>query len=158
MPSIFNQHTTTQGDHLALGKRGEVLAAEYLESNGYRIVATNFTTPIGHSINGRPITGEIDIIAYDESSSPFTLAFIEVKTRTGTEFAAPQTAVDRRKQRHIIKAARIYRRLMRIEVEASRYDVVTVIMPSMRSAQIQLLPGYFTEHVFANSHWQKRPF
>ena len=49
--------------HLALGEYGERLVAEYLKRQGYRIVATNFTAPIGHGKDGRQVTGEIDIVA-----------------------------------------------------------------------------------------------
>jgi putative endonuclease len=126
----------------ALGAQGEALALEYLRRQGYRLVVTNYVAPIGNGPTGRPITGEIDLIAYDESRRPFTLAFIEVKTRTSNQFIAPETAVDRAKQRHIIKAARIYRRLLRVQEEPFRYDVVTVLMTDS-VPRIELLRGYF---------------
>ena len=145
-------------NHLALGELGERLAAEFLIQSGYRLVATNFTTPIGYSLNGRQVTGEIDIVAYDESQRPFTLAFVEVKTRSSGELAAPQAAVDRRKQRQIVKAARIYRRLMRVQDEPFRYEVVSILLLPGTTPQIELLRGYFNEGVFARSHWQRREF
>src|SRR5574341_95760 len=116
-----------RASHLALGEFGERLAVEYLQRQGYRVVATNFITPIGHSLTGRQITGEIDIVAYDESAQPFTLAFIEVKTRSSSEIAAPEAAVDVRKQRQIIRSARVYRRITDVSDEPYRYDVVSVI-------------------------------
>jgi putative endonuclease len=145
-------------NHLALGQLGERLALNFLLQQGYRTVATNFVVPLGYSLNGRRITGEIDIIAYDESRQPFTLAFIEVKTRTSREFAAPQTAVDRRKQRQITKTARRYRRLIRVEDEPYRYDVVSVLILPETQPQVELLRGYFTEETFAKSSWQRREF
>lgn len=147
-----------QASHLVLGQFGERLALDYLSQQGYRPVATNFTVPLGYSLNGRRITGEIDIVAYDESRLPFTLAFIEVKTRRSREFAAPQTAVDRRKQRQITKAARRYRRLVRVEDEPYRYDVVSVLVLPAAEPQVELLRGYFTEETFARSSWQRREF
>lgn len=144
--------------HLELGQLGEKLAAEYLKQSGYRLVATNFTTPIGYSLSGRQITGEIDLVAYDESSRPFTLAFVEVKTRSSSEFAAPQAAVDRRKQRQIIKTARIYRRLLRLTDEPFRYDVVSILLNPATAPQIELLRGYFSEATYAQSRWQQRDF
>ncbi|MGH9846663.1 MAG: YraN family protein, partial [Blastocatellia bacterium] len=80
--------------HLSLGRRGEEMAIEHLKSLGYRIVTTNFMTPIDYSRKGRQISAEIDVIAYDESARPFTLCFVEVKTRSSAEIAAPATAVD----------------------------------------------------------------
>lgn len=133
--------------HLELGEKGEELALNFLIQNGYRIVATNFTLPIGYSRKGRPISGEIDIVAYDESSMPFTLVFIEVKTRTSSDIAAPEAAVDWRKRRQIIRTARLYRRLMALRDEPFRYDVVSVIFKQENMPNIKLLRGYFSEFV-----------
>ena len=135
--------------HLELGARGERAALLYLkEREGYEIVATNFRVPLGRGLRGQKITGEIDIIAYEGD----TLAFIEVKTRTSDEFAAPERAVDLRKQRQIARAARRYRRLMNVESEAHRYDVVTVI-PDKQADRIELLRGYFDDRVFQRSRY-----
>lgn len=139
--------------HLALGEWGERKAVAYLEQRGYRIVATNFVAPLGYSRKGRPITGEIDIVAYDESARPFTLAFIEVKTRTSTELAAPEAAVDLRKQRQIVRTARIYRQLLKVEAEPYRYDVVSIVIAPQTEAAVVLLRGHFSEQRFAQSHW-----
>jgi putative endonuclease len=144
--------------HLALGVYGEQHALEYLKRRGYQVVATNFVAPIGHSLNGRVITGEIDIIAYDESADHPTLAFVEVKTRTSAEIAAPQAAVDRRKQRQIIRAARVYRRIMQVEDEAYRYDVLGVLAAPNAPPEMTLLRGYFTEESFRRSRWWSREF
>src|SRR5215813_11109816 len=142
--------------HLALGEYGERLVAEYLKRRGYRIGATNFITPIGHSRDGRQITGEIDIIAYDESTKPFTLAFIEVKTRSSDEIAAPETAVDFRKQRQIIRAARVYRRITDVTEEPYRYDVASVVMKSGGAPVVTVRRGYFSEHRFSRSRGLRR--
>jgi putative endonuclease len=131
--------------HLETGGRGEEMAARFLRQQGYRIVATNFSAPVGYSRTGRPVTAEIDIIAYDESTIPFTLAFIEVKTRTSAEVATPESAVDRRKQRQIARAARVYRRLLSIEDEPYRYDVIGVLLAPNEEPSLSLLRGYFTE-------------
>lgn len=142
-----------RASHLELGQKGEQLAAEYLKQHGYRIVATNFVLPIGYSMQGRQITGEIDIVAYDETTKPFTLAFVEVKTRTRTDVAAPEAAVDLRKQRHIVRTARLYRRLMSVQIEPYRYDVVAIIAAVNKAPETSLLRGYFTEEQFLRSSW-----
>lgn len=90
-----------------VGSKGESLAAKYLTANGYRLVMSNFKTPLGRNTNGAEITGEIDIIALDGE----TLCFIEVKTRMQDDFASPAQAVTLRKQRQIIRTAKIYRRI-----------------------------------------------
>ena len=142
--------------HLALGEYGERLVAEYLKRQGYRMVATNFITPIGYSRTGRQITSEIDIIAYDESSWPFTLAFIEVKTRSSDEIASPEAAVDIRKQRQIIRAARVYRRGAEVSEEPYRYDVASVAVKLGGAPVVTLRRGYFSEQRFSRSQWRRR--
>jgi putative endonuclease len=121
------------------------MAARFLRQHGYRLVATNFIAPIGYSRAGRPVTAEIDLIAYDESTIPHILAFIEVKTRRSVEVAAPEAAVDRRKQRQISRAARVYRRLLSIEDELYRYDVIGVLLTPNEAPSLSLRRGYFTE-------------
>jgi putative endonuclease len=140
--------------HLALGEFGERLVVEYLKQSGYRIVATNFRTPIGYSLSGRRITGEIDIVAYDESAPPFTLAFIEVKTRSSDEIAAPEAAVDLRKQRQIIRTARVYRRILDLSEEPHRYDVASVLTKPGTPPVVTLIRGYFSEQKFRQSGWR----
>ena len=131
--------------HLALGKEGEKLARSWLETQGYRIVTFNFVAPIGHSRSGRILTGEIDIIAYDRSLTPPVLAFIEVKTRSSDDLASPESAVDRRKQRQIIRAARVYRRIMALANEPYRYDVVSILATPGSPRSIKLLRNYFRD-------------
>src|SRR5882672_10721804 len=92
--------------HSELGRRGEALAIEYLERAGYRIVAANFSVPIGRNTRDVLINAEIDVVAYDGS----TLCFVEVKTRASDE-VAPQMNVDLRKRRQVARAARGYRRM-----------------------------------------------
>src|SRR6266478_1166440 len=92
---------------LELGRRGEELAAAYLLQSGYRIVAANFSLPVGRNRAGAEIRVEIDLVAYEGE----TLCFIEVKSRSSDWFAPPEANVDRRKQRQIARAARAYRRL-----------------------------------------------
>ncbi len=130
--------------HLELGEKGERAAIDYLkEHEGYRIVAVNFRTPVGRGLRGQRLSAEINVIAYEGEA----LVFIEVKTRTSDELIAPERAVDLRKQRQIARAARRYRRLMRVSGEEYRYDVVTVI-PRANGDRIELLRGYFDDRVF----------
>ena len=138
--------------HLELGARGERAALEYLkEVEGFEIVATNYRLPLGRNLRNQKITGEIDIIAYDEE----TLVFVEVKTRTTDEFAAPERAVDLKKQRQIARAAKRYKQFMNLTQEPHRYDVVTVI-PQMEGNKIELLRFYFDDSVFYRGRYFNR--
>ncbi len=132
-----------------LGEQGEKLAADYLINNGYRIAVTNFKVPIGRNTKGVAVTGEIDIIALDGE----TLCFVEVKTRRSDEFTPVITAVDNRKQRQIIRTAKVYRRLFDIRDIKHRYDVVTVLFPLDAEPTIELTKGFWTESKFNKRTW-----
>ena len=144
----------TRATHLELGAMGERAALRFLkEIEGYEIVAVNYRVPLGRSLRGQKLTGEIVIIAYEEE----TLVFIEVKTRTSDERVAPERAVDLRKQRQIARAARRYRQLMKITEAPHRYDVVTVV-PQPTGNKIELLRAYFDDRVFQRGKFFKREY
>ena len=145
--------------HLALGRRGEELAAAYIQQRGFRIVAANFSLPVGRNRLGVLINAEIDLVAYEAE----TLCFVEVKTRSSDWFAAPEVNVDRRKQRQIARAARAYRHMFGLTNEPFRYDVVTVLLPTADDStsadfEIQLIRNYWTDaslrkQVWSTAYW-----
>ena len=139
--------------HLELGRRGEELAAAYLERAGYRIVAANFSVPVGRNRAGALINVEIDLVAYEGN----TLCFVEVKSRASDWFAPPEANVDRRKQRQIVRAARMYRRMFDLAGAPYRYDVITVVLPAEGDGaaefEIQLLRNYWTEEKLRKRRW-----
>jgi putative endonuclease len=141
---------------LELGRRGEELAAAYLQQEGYRIVAANFVVPVGRNRVGAVINVEIDLVAYDGE----TLCFIEAKTRESDWFAPPQVNVDRRKQRQIARAARAYRRMFGLAGASYRYDVITIVLPAEEESnagpEIQLLRNYWTEDQLRKRMWSER--
>ena len=137
----------------SLGQLGESYAAAYLDQLGYRLVAANFTLPVGRNLRGAIINAEIDLIAYDGD----TLCFIEVKTRSSDWFAPPEVNVDLRKRRQITRAARVYRRMLGIENEPHRYDVVTVIIDNNATPQIELLRNFWTEESLRKRRWHFDP-
>ncbi len=138
----------------SLGQLGESYAAAYLDQLGYRLVAANFTLPVGRNRRGAIINAEIDLIAYDGD----TLCFIEVKTRASDWFAPPQVNVDLRKRRQITRAARVYRQMLGIENEPHRYDVVTVVLNNDSTPQIELLRNFWTEQSLRKRRWYSEPF
>jgi len=144
---------TLTASHLELGKRGEELAAAYLLQAGYRIVAANFSIPVGRNRVGALINVEIDLVAYEGQ----TLCFIEVKSRASDWFAPPEANVDRRKQRQIARAARAYRRMFDLVNAPYRYDVITVVLPAEEERRgdwdIQLLRNYWTEDKLKKRIW-----
>ena len=141
--------------HLALGRRGEFLAAEYLKRAGYRLVASNLTLPVGRSLRGALVHAEIDLVAYEDT----TLCFVEVKTRASDWYAAPEANVDLRKQRQITRAARVYRHMFGLTDALYRYDVVSVILPpaetnsEIPAPRLQLLRNFWTDERFRKRRW-----
>jgi putative endonuclease len=165
----FNRQETSDGaaiaepndlaSHFELGRRGEGLALEHLERAGYRIVAANFSVPIGRNTRDVIVSAEIDVVAYDGP----TLCFIEVKTRASDEFAPPQVNVDRRKRRQIARAARGYRRMLGLIDAPYRYDVVTVVSPSSAKQidaepRIELLKNFWTDEKLRKRNWRAAPW
>ena len=136
--------------HFELGRRGESLALEHLEQAGYRIVASNFSLPIGRNLRDVVVNAEIDVVAYDGP----TLCFVEVKTRATDGFAPPQVNVDLRKRRQIARAALAYRRLLGVVNEPYRYDVVTVVAkPDGADPRIELLKGFWSDAQLKKRRW-----
>lgn len=74
--------------NISVGKKGEQIAREYLEKQGYKILQTNkhFSRQC-----------EIDIIALDKD----TLVFCEVKTRTTVVCGVPFEAITKTKYQNI---------------------------------------------------------
>ena len=133
---------TSKRTHLNLGKVGEAFAAAYLEQTGYRLVAANFTLPVGRNRRDAVITAELDLVAYDGP----VLCFVEVKTRSSDWFAPPEANVDRHKRRQIARAAREYRQMFGIEDDPHRYDVLTVVLgEDPAPPQIELFKNFWRE-------------
>ena len=108
-----------------LGRKGEELAAAYLDQLGFQIVVANFIVPVGRNRNDAVVNVEIDLVAYEGP----VLCFVEVKTRASDWFAPPTANVDLRKQRQVTRAARAYRRMFGLEAEPYRFDVVSIVLP-----------------------------
>jgi putative endonuclease len=98
----------------ALGRRGEDLAQRYLQKQGYRMLARNWTGPA---------LAEVDIVASDGERT----VFVEVKSRQGEEHGSPERAVDTIKRMAQRRAARAWARSARIDVQTIRFDLVTVV-------------------------------
>ena len=94
-----------------VGRWGEQAAADYLEKQGYIILARNFRT--AH--------GEIDIIARQKN----VLVFVEVKARSSNRYGYPEFSVSPKKRQHILSAAQEYI-LSHPEFATWRVDVIAV--------------------------------
>ncbi len=95
-----------------LGRWGEGVAATHLEAHGYVIVARNW----------RCAAGEIDLVARDGE----TLVFVEVKTRRGRDFGAPEEALTPRKAQKLLQLGEQYCYVHTLEDVNWRIDLVAV--------------------------------
>ena len=95
-----------------LGRRGEALAADFLRTNRYTIVARNY----------RCRAGEIDLIALDGE----VLVFVEVRSRSGIGVGTPFESVDGRKQAQVARVARYFLAAHGWHDRDARFDVVGV--------------------------------
>jgi len=111
-----------------LGKQGEEIAIRFLKKKGYRILLRNYVCKMG----------EMDIIAREKD----TLVFVEVKTRTSTEFGPPQLAVNSRKQRQLSKVALNYLNEKRLKDVKARFDVVAILL-GQKGEEIELIKDAF---------------
>lgn len=84
----------TTNQRRGLGRWGENLAASHLEAAGYTIVARNW----------RCRGGEIDLIAQDGDD----IVFVEVKTRRGQTYGAPEEALTPHKAQKLLQLGRQY--------------------------------------------------
>ena len=101
------------------GNEGEKIARKYLEQNGYIILEKNF------SCN----QGEIDIIALDNKE----IVFIEVKTRTNTNYGLASEAVNKQKKMHLINAIKYYIHIRNLENEYIRVDVIEIYLKNEKA-------------------------
>lgn len=98
------------------GRRGEDLAHRFLESRGFRVVARNWMPPGRHC--------EIDLVAEDGEQ----VVFVEVKSRSTSEYGDPERNVDRIKRGALRAGAAAYARINRVDPERVRFDLVTVVL------------------------------
>ncbi|SFN52617.1 YraN family protein [Mycetocola miduiensis] len=112
-----------------LGRRGEDLAARYLEDAGYRVVARNW----------RCARGEIDIIA----SMADTLIFVEVKTRSGLAFGHPFEAITEAKLARLRGLAARWCAEQHPQAKRIRLDAIAVVAPRNGPPSVEHLLGVF---------------
>ena len=109
--------------HNELGKKGEQLAVDYLIKRGYTIVQRNY----------RFQKAEVDIIAKIKD----TLAIVEVKTRSTTDFGNPQDFVKPKQIQRLVKAVDEYVIVNKLDVEV-RFDIIAIVKQGK---------GYNIEHL-----------
>lgn len=98
----------------SVGKIGEDIAQQYLKKQGWKILDKNF-----HYSR----YAELDIVAKDGD----TIVFVEVKTRSTTNFGHPFEAVNKTKLNNIFKAGLAWLKTTNESYKNYRIDVISLI-------------------------------
>lgn len=114
--------------HNDFGKTAEDLVADYLQKNGYKVLARNF----------RFQKAEIDIIAEKEG----LIIIIEVKARSTEAFMLPQEAVTKTKIKSIVSATNHYLEEFNRHDEV-RFDIISVLPDEKRNLTIKHIQNAF---------------
>jgi putative endonuclease len=123
---------TTTGQELGL--QGERIAERWLTHRGWRVLQRRYRS--GHR--------DIDLVA--ENSG--TIAFVEVKTRSGPAFGGPVEAVNWKKRRELSRSAHTWIDRHGRPGESYRFDVVGVLVTGDR-VRVRHVENAFSLHVSA---------
>ena len=104
--------TRKHPSHRAIGDHGETIAREYLEREGYAILAT------GYTIRG----GEIDIVAYRDR----TTVFVEVKYRRSVTHGTAVEGFTAQKRARLMRAIETYCNVHAVDPETIRVDLIAI--------------------------------
>jgi putative endonuclease len=110
-----------------LGRRGEQLAVDHLEARGMAVIDRNWRCRLG----------EIDIIARDGRDT----VFIEVKTRTSTDYGHPFESITPVKLARMRRLAIAWCEATDAPVSRLRIDAVAVLAPVEAPALVEHLEG-----------------
>ncbi|MCD6090049.1 MAG: YraN family protein [Bacteroidales bacterium] len=117
-------------DKQELGKLGENFALHLLVSKGFKILETNW----------RHRKDEVDIIAKDDAY----LVIVEVKTRSTNYFGEPFTAVTKKKQGFLIRAANAYIEKNNIDLEC-RFDIISIVFAQNKHQVEHIEDAFYPE-------------
>lgn len=108
------------------GNYAEAFVCAHLEKNGYEVIKRNF----------RAEGGEVDVIAV----KGFYICFVEIKFRTNG--SGLETAIDRKKQRRIIKSAEHFIRKTGCKLQP-RFDAAFVSSYNGESMSLEYISNAF---------------
>lgn len=114
------------------GVKGENIAAAFLASNGYEIVARNWRG------KGNLRSPEIDIIARQGEM----IVFVEVKSYMSNTFDQPEYRLDKFKTSRLALAAEAFIAQQNLQGFSYRFDLIIVDLRKSR-AQVNHIPDAF---------------
>ncbi len=97
---------------ISRGKFGEIIAKNYLEKNGYKVLFQNYKTRFG----------EIDIIAEEKDF----IIFVEVKYRTNPNFGKAEESINNFKLEKIKKTAEHFIESFNKVTHKIRFDIIAI--------------------------------
>lgn len=100
-----------------IGDRGEAIAAEHLKEIGFRVLEQNYRS-------GR---NEVDLVCEDPNEGG-EIVFVEVKTRRGLGYGAPEASITEEKRESLVEVGRAYLHEHELEGHPARFDVVTILL------------------------------
>ena len=103
------------------GQWGEAIAAKYLREQGYEILARNWRH--GH--------GEIDLIVRKTT----VIAFVEVRTRHGDAYGAPEETLTARKRAKVVQTAEMYLAAHNLQEADWRIDFIAIELDARHAVQ-----------------------
>lgn len=121
------QHISTETPTQRTGRIGEQLAGEFLQHQGYEVLARNWRTR----------QGELDIVARHGRVA----VAVEVKTRRGTGYGAPLESITHRK---LLKLRTLFAAWLKEQAEpfdAVRIDAIGVLIVPGAAPEITHLQG-----------------
>jgi putative endonuclease len=95
------------------GNRGEDLAAVFLMSRGFKILARNWSCRLG----------EIDVIAEKNG----VVHFVEVKTRRTRAYGNPEESITPRKLLHLRRTVEVYLAQSRATIRDYQLDALAIL-------------------------------
>ena len=122
---MVNQRKKQQLQSNLRGNQGEQLAQKYLQSNGYKIIETNWHIK----------WAEIDIVGLDGD----TLAIVEVKTRYSHDRGSPEEAITPHKLHSLERSALLYKQVHEGLPDAMRIDFIGIDYAVSNPPRINLI-------------------
>ena len=104
----------------ATGRRGEEIAAAFLERQGLIVMERNY----------RFERAELDLVCFEPATqyeAGGTIVFVEVKARSGVGFGMPEESISPAKRKTLTHAAQAFLYEHHLEGSPCRFDVVSVL-------------------------------
>jgi len=118
-------------DRERLGRWGEKRCEKFLKRKGLKTLTRNFSCK----------TGELDLVMVDTDG---TVVFVEVRTKAGSDFAAPEDSITKPKKTRLLRTARYFLATNNIQDRPFRFDIVAITLDKSAKPKINHYKNAFT--------------